>query len=231
MKYLIQKIVRLRNSTFTLDASLSTPDLLQFAWTQTIALMRGGVMMALCFRNARGMLRGKRVQFQYLPRITWGSFLKVGNDVLFSALCKSGIRLGNHVSIGAFSRVIVSTSLHHTGSHIHIGDRVGIGEYAYLGGAGGLTIGNDTIVGQYFSCHAENHRYSASDILIREQGVTREGIVIGSNCWIGSKVTVLDGAVIGNGCVVAAGAVVTGIFPDNCVIGGVPARILKSRVS
>ncbi|HMV10977.1 MAG TPA: acyltransferase [Cyclobacteriaceae bacterium] len=228
MKKLIQKLVRMRNRSFTLDASLSQADLLQFMWTQALALLRGSVII-LRFRNSRGMLRGSRVRFQYLSRITWGNFLKVGNDVLFSALGKNGIRLGHHVSIGAFSRVIVSASLNHTGSHIHIGDRVGIGEYAYLGGAGGLTIGSDTIVGQYFSCHAENHRYTDPNILIREQGVTREGIVIGSNCWIGSKVTVLDGAVIGNGCVVAAGAVVTGTFPDNSVIGGVPARILKSR--
>lgn len=67
------------------------------------------------------------------------------------------------------------------------------------------------------------------DIPIRKQGVNRKGIKIGSNCWIGAKVTILDGTIIGNGCIVAAGAVVRGQFPDNCVIGGVPAKILKMR--
>lgn len=229
MKTLIQKIVRLRNPHFTLDESLRSADLIQFVWQQLVALLRGGCLW-FSLRNPRGMLRGARVQFHYRHRITWGRFLKIGNDVLFSALGRNGIHLGNHVSIGAFSRVIVSTSLNHIGSHIRLGDHVGIGEYAYLGGAGGLTIGNDTIVGQYFSCHPENHRFHLTSRAIREQGVTREGITIGNNCWIGSKVTVLDGAVIGNGCVVAAGAVVTGVFPDNCVIGGVPARILKVRI-
>jgi acetyltransferase-like isoleucine patch superfamily enzyme len=42
-------------------------------------------------------------------------------------------------------------------------------------------------------------------------------------------VTILDGTVVGNGCVIAAGAVVVGEFPDNVVIGGVPARVLKQR--
>jgi acetyltransferase-like isoleucine patch superfamily enzyme len=228
MKKIIQKLVRLRNSAFTLDPALTSSDLLTFTWQQACALLRGSTML-FRMRNPKGMLRSKGVQFQYRHRITWGKFLKVGNNVLFSALSRDGIRLGDHVSIGAFSRIIVSTSLNHVGSHIDIGDRVGIGEYAYLGGAGGLTIGRDTIVGQYFSCHAENHRYAEPDALIREQGVIREGIFIGSNCWIGSKVTILDGSVIGNGCVVAAGAVVTGVFPDNSVIGGVPARILKTR--
>jgi acetyltransferase-like isoleucine patch superfamily enzyme len=54
--------------------------------------------------------------------------------------------------------------------------------------------------------------------------------VIGPNCWIGSKVTILDGVTIGEGCVIAAGSVVTKSFPDYSVIGGVPARVLRSRL-
>jgi len=52
---------------------------------------------------------------------------------------------------------------------------------------------------------------------------------VGRNCWIGAKATFLDGAEIGDGCVVAAGALVRGKFPNNCIIGGVPAKILKMR--
>ncbi len=47
------------------------------------------------------------------------------------------------------------------------------------------------------------------------------------NCWIGAKVTILDGTIIGDNSVVAAGAVVRGQFPDNCVIGGIPAKIYQ----
>jgi acetyltransferase-like isoleucine patch superfamily enzyme len=65
---------------------------------------------------------------------------------------------------------------------------------------------------------------------IRLQGVTRKGIRIGNNCWIGSKVTILDGVTIGDGCILAAGTVVTKSFPANSIIGGVPAKIIKSRV-
>ena len=55
--------------------------------------------------------------------------------------------------------------------------------------------------------------------------------MIGSNCWIGAKATILDGVHIGDGCIVAAGAVVTKSFPDNVIIGGVPAKIIKYRTS
>ena len=114
-------------------------------------------------------------------------------------------------------------------SHIYIflGKNVGFGEFSYLGGAGGLEIGDDTIIGQYFSAHPENHNFNDDKKSIRLQGVSRKGIKIGKNCWIGSKVTILDGVNIGKNSVIASGAVVNKSFEDNVVIGGVPAKIIK----
>ncbi|MDE6764980.1 MAG: acyltransferase, partial [Duncaniella sp.] len=66
-------------------------------------------------------------------------------------------------------------------------------------------------------------------IPIRLQGVSHKGIVIGKGCWIGAKTTFLDGTELGDGCIVAAGAVVRGKFPSNCIVGGVPAKIIKER--
>ena len=90
-----------------------------------------------------------------------------------------------------------------------------------------MEIGDNCIIGAYFSCHPENHNFEDKSVLIKNQGVSHKGIVIGNNCWIGAKVTILDGTKVGNSCVIAAGAVVKGEFPDHCVIGGVPARILR----
>ena len=63
------------------------------------------------------------------------------------------------------------------------------------------------------------------------QGSYSSTITIGDGSWIGTNVTILAGAYIGKNCVVAAGSVVKGKFPDYCVIGGVPARILKKYYS
>jgi acetyltransferase-like isoleucine patch superfamily enzyme len=150
------------------------------------------------------------------------------DHVFLSALGKSPISIGNYVRIGAFSRLIISTSFNNIGNYIKIGNHVGLGEFAYLGGAGGLEIGDDCIIGQYFSCHPENHRFEDPSKLIRQQGVTRKGIKIGNNCWIGAKVTILDGVTIGENCVIAAGAIVTKSMPRGSVIGGVPAKVLKT---
>ena len=82
-------------------------------------------------------------------------------------------------------------------------------------------------MGPFVSIHAENHRFSKKNVPIRLQGETRKGVVIGENCWIGAKTTILDGVHIGNGAVIAAGAVVTRDVPEFGVYGGVPARPLQ----
>ena len=66
-----------------------------------------------------------------------------------------------------------------------------------------------------------------NNLNIRDQGVTRKGITIGKNCWIGSKVTILDGVSIGDNCVIASGAVVNKSFSNNKLIGGIPSKVLK----
>jgi acetyltransferase-like isoleucine patch superfamily enzyme len=228
MKRIFQKVIQLRNPAFQFDEALNTRALLQFVLIQVISMIRG-LRLLLYFRNPKGALLDSGVRFFNVSKIRWGKFLKLGRNVYISALAKDGVSFGNNVGIGAHSRIVVSTSLNDIGKFIRIGNHVGIGEFAYLGGAGGLEIGDDTIIGQYFSCHPENHNYQNNNLLIREQGITRKGIRIGNNCWIGSKVTVLDGVQIGDGCVIAAGAVVTQSFQDNSIIGGVPAKLIKTR--
>lgn len=63
----------------------------------------------------------------------------------------------------------------------------------------------------------------------RSPGASREGYVIGDNCYISTGVTILGPITIGNNVTIAAGAVVTKDIPDNCVVAGVPAKIIKSN--
>ena len=230
MKKLIRKLIQFRNPNFEFDNALNSSALLQLIWIQMCCLIRGCAVL-FRLRKPKGMLLGKGVSFFNISKIKWGKFLRLDDHVYVSALSKNGIVFGNDVSIGAFSRIVVSTSLNNIGDKIVIGNNVGIGEFAYLGGAGSLEIGDECIVGQYFSCHPENHNHQDLNQAIRHQGVSRKGIKIGKNCWIGSKVTILDGVKIGNGCIIAAGSVVTKSFSENLIIGGVPAKILKNRTN
>jgi acetyltransferase-like isoleucine patch superfamily enzyme len=64
---------------------------------------------------------------------------------------------------------------------------------------------------------------------IAQQGITRQGIVIGEDVWIGCGARILDGVQIGNGAVIGAGAVVTRSVPDYCIAVGVPAKVVGRR--
>jgi acetyltransferase-like isoleucine patch superfamily enzyme len=228
MRVLLEKIIRFRNPNFKLHQDISSATILSFFCINFWSLLRG-CKLIFSGNNPRFAILGSHVKFFNVSKIQFGKYLKLGDYVYVSALGKKGVSFGENVGIGAFSRVIVSTTWDHPGEYIIIGNNVGIGEFAYLGGAGGLTIGDDCIVGQYFSCHPENHVTENITEAIRHQGVTRKGINIGRNCWIGSKVTILDGVSIGEGSVIAAGAVVTQSFPPKSIIGGVPAKLIKSR--
>lgn len=229
MRTLLEKIIRMRNPNFKLHQDISPLTMLSFLFTNFWSILRG-CKLFFCGKNPRFAILGSNVKFFNTSKIQFGKYLKLGDNVYVSALGQQGVSIGDNVGIGAFSRVVVSTTFDNPGEFIKIGNNVGIGEFAYLGGAGGLTIDDDCIIGQYFSCHPENHITENIYENIRHQGVTRKGINIGRNCWIGSKVTILDGVSIGEGCIIAAGAVVTQSFPENSVIGGVPAKLLKSRI-
>lgn len=228
MRSVLIHFIKKRNPNFTLDQSIGIRFLILFTLSIIIKIIRGWSML-FCFRNPKMMMKSSGVKMIYLSKITWGKYLKLGTNVTLSGLGTTGIILGDNVSIGDMSRIITSTSLDNIGKSIYIGHHVGIGEYAYLGGGGGLHIGDECIVGQYFSCHPENHNFASHDMSIRRQGVTRRGISIGKNCWIGSKVTILDGVTIGDGCVIAAGAVVNKSFPSDSILGGVPAKLIGTR--
>lgn len=151
--------------------------------------------------------------------------------MIFRTYILEGIVLEDNVSIGDYSILACTGSLRYLGKGIKIGNNSHFGEYCFIGAAGGVKVGSNVIGGQNIRFHAENHLYDNPDQPIYQQGVTHKGIEIGDNCWIGAGVVFLDGAKIGNGCVVAANAVVTKSFGDNLVIGGIPAKKLRDRVT
>ena len=209
----------------TLDPSVPAITIYAYVFCKAFAAIRGLIKLGRI-----KVFVEKHCTFKCKKLIKSENWLNIQRDVYIDALSKNGVQFGSHVSIGCFTRIECTGSFSHLGEGFSCGDYCGLGTNAFYGAAGGITIGNNVIIGNYVTMHSENHNFSDTNIPIRLQGTNHKGIVIGNNCWIGAKVTILDGVHIGDGCVVAAGAVVTKNFPDNVVIGGVPAKIIKSRI-
>ncbi len=113
-------------------------------------------------------------------------------------------------------------------SKLSIADNSGIGVDSLCGGD--ITIGQDVMMGPECVIITRNHDFSRTDIPMRLQGYNEEEpVVIGNDVWIGRRVMIMPGVHIGNGCIIAAGAVVTKDVPDFAVVGGVPAKVIKFR--
>jgi len=227
MKSLLEKIISKKNkSTFKFDHQILFSDIFILTLNNIRRYIRGKSIIGL--RKNKLMFLDRGCRFLFRRNISIEKNVRIGQYCTLSGLGEKGITLKNNVSIGAFSNIITSMTLNKIGHSISIGENVGIGEYSYIGGAGPVSIGKDTITGQYLSIHPENHTFALKSKPIRLQETTRKGIIIGENCWIGVKVTILDGVSVGNNCIIAAGSVVNKSFPNDSLIAGVPAKLIKS---
>lgn len=89
-----------------------------------------------------------------------------------------------------------------------------------------VSIGNVCLIGPGVMLATVSHPLNVEHR--REMLLTAEPIKIGNDVWIGGNASILPGVVIGNNVIVAAGAVVTRNVPDNSMVAGVPARIIKN---
>jgi len=216
----------IKGDYYQLDSSIPITSVLGIAYRRFTNWARS-VLRGINWKSK--LFMGRDVELRNRRFIKFGHGVTLGKGVLIDGLSRDGIVLGNHVNIGDYTRLEASGTITDIGLGITIGNNSGIGSFSFIGGAGGVLIGNDVIMGQYVSFHPENHNTQLVEIPIRLQGVNRKGIIVGDNCWIGAKVTFLDGATVGKGCVIAAGAVVRGEIPPYSIAAGVPARIIKSR--
>lgn len=109
---------------------------------------------------------------------------------------------------------------------VTIGDHTRIGIHSTI--IGPVCIGSHVHLAQGITVTALNHRYDDKKRRIDEQGVSTQPVVISDDVWIGANAVILPGVTIGRHAVVAAGAVVTKDVPDYCMVGGVPAKIIKN---
>ena len=110
------------------------------------------------------------------------------------------------------------------GKNVRIGENVFVNAGCCFQDQGGIRIGNDVLIGHQVVLATINHGLAPEK---RGEHVLAP-IVIGNKVWIGSHATICQGVTIGDGAVVAAGAVVTKDVPPRTVVGGVPAKVIRT---
>ena len=129
-------------------------------------------------------------------------------------------------SLGSRSVVESFCCINNAVGDVVIGDHSRIGLHSTV--IGPVSIGNHVNLAQGITVTALNHNFANPALRIDEQGISTKPITIEDDVWIGANAVILQGVTIGRHAVVAAGAVVTKDVPANSVVGGVPARILKT---
>jgi acetyltransferase-like isoleucine patch superfamily enzyme len=207
-------------------------DLLSFFSTISIRAIRGLIIRSR-LGKARGLILCERGVRLYHPRyVSAGHALNLEEGCEIVGLSKRGIVFGDRCTVGRFSTIRPTNILiDEPGEGLKMGNHSNIGSYSYVGCSGYIDIGESVIMGPRVNLLAENHNFGRGDIPIKQQGVKRGFIKIEDNCWIGANVTIVSGVTIGAGSVIAAGSIVTKDVPSNSVVAGIPARIVKSRVT
>ncbi|MDV7106000.1 hypothetical protein R3X26_16455 [Vibrio sp. TH_r3] len=155
------------------------------------------------------------------------SKLRVGSSGVFSGT--KNITFGKNVLLGNFFWLES-----HKDGKIYIGDDVSFSSNIHIASSVEVFISSGCLVGSDVLITDHSHSYGMKyfDILPKYRKVTSKGkTVLGSNCWICDNVKILSGVNLGSNVVVAANSVVTQSFPDNVVIGGIPARVLKENIN
>ena len=114
------------------------------------------------------------------------------------------------------------------GGSIVIEDNCYIGQFFSILAGGDVTIKKNTLIASYVAIIGENHNMNPeAGIQYGCQPLIKSDVVIGENCWIGEKVIILPGVVIGDWCIIGAGSVVNKSIPSYSIAVGNPARVIK----
>lgn len=163
---------------------------------------------------------GSRIQFnkrlktgiRQVKRSTLQTRILLEHDSEFSINGSFSVYAGSYIRLLPNSRLILNGGFINENVQITVGDTVEIGE--------GATIGRDVVIRSYDGHTIDTPGYRIS-----------EPIKIGRHVWIGQGATILKGVTIGDGAIIAAGALVTKDVPAKCIVGGVPAIVIKENVT
>mgnify|MGYP000037542664 FL=1 len=158
-----------------------------------------------------------------LKRIELGSNVVIERGATLSTRYGGSIRIGNNSIVR--SAAIVSTH----GGDISIGNNSGLNHYSVVYGHGGLSIGSYVWIAAGSVVIPANHGFKMNQGPIYQQPLSKTGIVIEDDVWIGANATILDGSIVREGSIIGAGSVGKLDTVENGIYAGNPSKLVKLR--
>lgn len=147
---------------------------------------------------------------------------------------KHFLRYGAGLTVGYGCRFeMYRISPDDTEDKLVIGEKCFFGDYVHISACQHVKVGNNCLFASHILVTDNSHgnyvgeNSDSPDIPPNERSIVINSVKIGNNVWVGDQVCILPGSEIGDGCIVGAGSVVKNSFPSNCMIAGVPAKIIK----
>ena len=166
----------------------------------------------------------KHLFIRIIEILKYVSYFPFVNVILFRSWCYKFVlkKVGKNFRITDNVTIICP-------EYLEIGDNVSIHENSLLACQGGLVIGDYSALGSSLIVSTSDHRNDNLNELIKNQGLMEEKVSIGRNVWIGARVTILKGTVIGDDSIIGAGSLVNKNVSEKTVVAGVPAKVVRYR--
>lgn len=174
-------------------------------------------------RYARLALRWAWLKLRFRGRLETDGLCFIAPGVEFEIGRQGKVRLGRWCWIGHRTKIRV-----HEGE-LSIGAKTVLGQECTLSAYQRISIGRECIIADRSMFIDFDHGTAEVDRPIRVQGIYKRDVTVGHNVWVGYAASFLRGVTVGDNSVVGAGAVVCEDVPDNAVVGGVPAKVIRTR--
>ncbi len=194
--------------------------------------LRGGTLELLRFASANGMLNLKYARlvarWAWL-KLRWRGRLK--SDGLFFVCPGVSFEIGRNASLelGRWSWIGNGCKIRVHEGTVQIGDRSVLGQECTISAFQHVSIGRQCILADRVMLIDFDHATNDVERPIRDQGIYKRDVRVGDNVWIGYGAALLRGVTVGDNAIVGAAAVVTRDVEANAVVGGSPARVLRTR--
>ena len=194
--------------------------------------LHGGPRAFVRFAREHHML-----QRGYLPlfarwlwlKLRWRGRLETDGMCFVCPGVKFEIGRNAKVTLGRWSWIGHGCKIRVHEGHVSLGAKTVIGQECTISAYQHVSIGRECIIADRAMMIDFDHGIVETERPIREQGIYKRDVNVGHNVWIGYAACVLRGVTVGSNSVIGTGAVVTCEVPENAVVGGVPARLIRMR--